>query len=534
MEDKHSLEERVLYLERRVQELENKLSTSDKEPLIPKVPLHPSVQEKNNKKKQPIEWDVLIFQKIFPRVFIIVLIIGILWGFKAASDYGLLTASLKVTLGYIVSGGLIALGILQFNRDRRGLAQVLVGGAIPVLMITTFAMHQLYGLTGPEISFTLNIFWIILGLYFTYKYSSQGIALVSSIGGVFVPFLIESTTPNIPVFVFYEIILYTLFILLALKYRYKMLYFVSAIFLNIALFLFFIFTNVPAEYKWVAVSPIIVQQFALLIGFLKTNQLLKQQAYTLFSSIILVFVWIDFVLTNAESAIVFGLLAVIYTSSFFVYKTDMIRAPIFIANALMGLLFVSQMLFDPITFEVLIGSSILYLFVAVKYKSLFHAFLGGIFYLGGFTQIFEQAISAWISWEMLHWIVFLGATGYALYYLAKTKKSKAIYSYGSPYFALMMMIFLSFVSTLLAANSSDNMERMITSILWIGCSILFMVLSKPLAITQGKYIGVSILFITLAKIIMIDIHFISVTVRALLFILLGIIGLLVSRTYYKK
>src|SRR5690606_33607357 len=140
----------------------------------------------------------------------------ILWGFKAASEYGIITDTVKVIGGFVVAGVFIVIGIMQFKQKRNVLGQVLIGGAIPILMLTTFAMHQLYDMTGSSLSFVLNVLWIGAGLYFTYRYRSQAIGLVSSVGGVFVPFLIESTSPNIPVFVFYETILYVSFLSIAL------------------------------------------------------------------------------------------------------------------------------------------------------------------------------------------------------------------------------------------------------------------------------------------------------------------------------
>ncbi|MBS4206115.1 DUF2339 domain-containing protein [Lederbergia citrea] len=529
MESKPSLEERVQHLENRVRHLEKKLdiiSPDSKETLT----VNPSKLQKS------IEWDVLIFHKILPRLFILVFIIGVLWGFKAASDYGFLTENVKVALGYFVAAALIFLGMLQLKQKRTVLGQVLLGGSIPILMLTTFAMHQLYDITGPEFSFILNVLWIGLGLYFTFKYKSQGIGIVSSVGGVFVPFLIESTSPNIPVFVFYETILYVFFIWLALRQRYTILYYVSAVFLNIALLLFFITVNIPEEYKWISVSPIIFQQFALLSGFLKSHHFLKQQAYTLCSSIILTSLWVQAAFTDKESSIVFAAIALLYAACYYLNITDVKRAPIYIANGLIGFLLFVEMLADNLTPEVLIGSSIVYMFVSKKYKSFFHALLSGFTYIIAFFLVFDKSITAWISWEMLHWTVFIAATGYALHFLVSTKKKdgRIIYNFGVPYLAILLLMFTTLLSELLAGNAGENTERFIMSTLWIAIAVLFMVLSRPLSIRQGKYVGAGILFFTLAKIIIVDIPFVSIAVRAMMFILLGIVGLIVSRAYDKK
>lgn len=534
--EKQSLEERVEFLEQRVRYLEEKL-LSDNEPVVVKTPpVTNTVSNVHHIQKEPVEWDVLIFQKILPRLFIFVLIIGVLWGFKAASDYGILTESVKVILGFIVAAVLLYLGHVQVNRERNVLGQVLIGGSIPVFMLTTFAMHQLYEMTGPEVTFILNLLWIALGLYLTLKYKSQGIGIVSAVGGLLIPFLIEGIEPNIVLFVSYETILYTLFTWLALQHRYIALYHVSAILLNIVLFFYFIITDIPDGYEWIVITPILIQQMTLLIGFLKTNYLGKVQAYTLFSSMILSAAWVTGVLSDNQSALTFGLISIIYGTCYYLYQKDQIRAPIFIANALMSILFFTQILYDEAMFEVIIGSSLLYMFVAKKYKSLFHSLLSAFTYLYSFTFIVNQYMEAWITWEMLHWIVFLAVTAVAINNLSKSSLPimAKIYHVAIPYFALVTLIFSSRIATIIAGDAGDNTERMIVSIIWIGIAILFMYGSRALSIIQGKYVGVGILFITLAKIILIDIHFVSVVVRAFLFILLGVVGLIVSRAYYKK
>lgn len=97
----------------------------------------------------------------------------------------------------------------------------------------------------------------------------------------------------------------------------------------------------------------------------------------------------------------------------------------------------------------------------------------------------------------------------------------------------MILYFLHMVATLLSGDIGSNAERVITSSLWIIVAILFMIVSR-FSLPQGKYVGVSILFVTLAKIILFDISFVSVAIKAFLFIVLGVVGLLVSRAYYKK
>lgn len=542
MENEQRLVERIRKLESRVDYLEKRLAihqpmatANETGPKLESTEKESNIPEDTNK-KEPVEWDTLIFQKILPRLFIIVFLIGILWGFKAASDYGILTDTVKVFGGFLVGLSLIVIGMMQVKKERGRLGKMLIGGAIPIFMLTTFSMHQLYDMTGPTIAFTLNVIWIAMGGFFTYHYRSQGIGIISSIGGVFVPFLIESVSPNIPVFILYETILYILFIWLSLKYRFQLLYYISAIFLHIALFIFSMAVPIEGNMRWFVVIPIIAQQFALLTGFITTKTMLNRQAYTLFASVIFIAIWLNAILIDHEAAIIFGLIALLYSTLFVLQKEDSVRSPIFIANGFIALLFFVQILFDELLLEALIGTSILYMFVAHKYKSLFHALLSTFLYLISFTIVFHLQVPAWISWELLHWVVFLAGTGYAIYYLVKIDNADRtlILNIASVYYAIMLLVFTSALAPLIAGDGSSDVERMILSSLWIVVAILFMVMSKLLSLSQGKYVGVGILFLTLGKVIIVDIYFTSVIVRAFLFLLLGLVGLFVSRVFYKN
>lgn len=530
MSEKEVLENRVERLEERVRYLEEQLHL--KNTIVRPQPI---IHNKHPQKKE-MEWDILIFQKILPPMFILVFIVGIIWGFKAASDYGLLNEQVKIALGFVVGLAFIGLGIWQVRQNRKNLGHMLLGGAIPIFMLTTFAMHQLYSMTGPILSFILNVIWIALGIYLTYKFKSQGIGIVATVGGVFVPFLINSTSPNIPLFSIYEAMLFTLFLWVALRYSYKVLYFISIIFLQIAILSFFVFAQVPGGYKWIAMLPIFMQHGALLISFLKTKQMEKEQAYTLFSVMVLTAIWCRMVFTESEASMLMVIIAVVYGASVYIYRKDLIRVPILIANGSLALLNLMQLQMSDLFVEGIIGLCIIYLLVYKKFHHILHAVLCGITYFVACNYVFLNTAMSWFSWEMFHWLVFIIATIYGVYLMSAINEQKKhiIFNIGVPYIGILLLCFLHMIAIIVSGEAGSNMERVFTSSFWIVVAILMMLLNNRFSLQQGKYVGVGILFFTLAKIILFDIPFVSVPIKALLFIVLGMVGLFVSRVYYKK
>ena len=145
-----------------------------------------------------------IGQVWLPRIFIFVLLIGVIWAFKETSNYGFLNEHIKIIAGYIAAAGLIYLGQLQMKKNRIALGHVMLGGSVVLLLIVTFAMHVLYGMIPTIPAFGLNIIWIGLGIYFSHYYSSQPLAILTGIGGYLIPFLVESSNPSILYFVVFE------------------------------------------------------------------------------------------------------------------------------------------------------------------------------------------------------------------------------------------------------------------------------------------------------------------------------------------
>lgn len=90
------------------------------------------------------------------------------------------------------SAALIAGGEWQIRKGRAALGQVLLGGAIVILILTTFSANVLYGLIHSALAFVLNMIWVSGGILLSKRHHSQPIAVLAGIAGFLVPFLVES------------------------------------------------------------------------------------------------------------------------------------------------------------------------------------------------------------------------------------------------------------------------------------------------------------------------------------------------------
>ncbi|MCU7739117.1 DUF2339 domain-containing protein [Priestia megaterium] len=487
--------------------------------------------------EEPVDWEKVLFQTWLPRIFIFVFIIGVLWGFKAASDYGLMNEKEKVVLGFAVSIGFAVTGHFQIKKGRLVLGQVLVGGAIPILMLTTFAMHSLYHLAGPMLAFILNASWIILGIIATVFYRSQALGIISAVGGVLVPFLIESNSPNALVFIGYETLLYIAFLYVAIKQKYSILYVLSAVLLNLTLLIYYSFVGDNGVKELLGMA-ILIQHLCLISSFFLSQSVLQVYAFTLLSSLAVTYGWLLAVFDDGTTTMVLLALVIIYALGVYAVRSSKEKFEFFITYLIVAVAFFIHQLVDlreGVILYVIQGLAVYY--IAMTYKNLLHQLFSYTIYILSATYILVTPIERVLSLPTLNWIVVLASIPVFIWIsIQKTERDEHdIFKIGgSIVFSILSLIFATEVTVAGTNHLSTNPQTLIMTAVWLGMSIAAFVIGSLKTFKTATYIGVGILFLTLFKLILYDLPFIPMAIRALLFIVLGAIGLIISRLFYKK
>ncbi len=278
--DFEKLKQKVNALEKEVERLSKALG----DPLSPAADSRPVISEPlpderehvmDPPKKQTTDLETLIGQVWLPRIFIIVLLLGCIFGFKVASDNHLLSPSIRILLGYAGAALLFLAGFWQVRKDRSRLGMILFGGTVVLLMLTTFACHYLYHFIPPSAAFLINVLSICIGLGLSYFYKSQYLAVFVGIGGYLLPFLLDNTNPNVLVFAVYESLLYLVLFLFAASRDYRILYYSSIFLLNLTFFAASIFSlseiSLESQTRYFATG-VLVQHVALLLSLLISEQ----------------------------------------------------------------------------------------------------------------------------------------------------------------------------------------------------------------------------------------------------------------------
>ena len=552
-------------------------------------PLHTILQAPDKKEK---DWEHTIGRVWLPRVFIIVLLFGVLWGFKAAVSYGILSDPFKVIGGYIVAFALLYAGMKQVKKQREVLGQVLLGGAVSVLLLTTIAGHLLYGIIPAWIAFPLNMAWIASGIYISHKFHSEAIAMVAAIGGFLIPFLLENPSGNPWFFVLYVLALYGALLQLALLNRYRIVYGASFVLLPITLLVHYLFVQDTA-----VIYGVFGKHALLLFAFLRKKASGNAPSITLFSSFVLTVLAANLIVEESSYwslgfLVVYGLVTCIFHYYPYLGTGKNSKFPVAFSIAAFALAICTyqaiddvQLAYSLLTVQGIISiylglrmsqkasitvSSFIFIFGLLAslstpiektaalnvdllgdsflliYLGLFIAlpslyFRNRIGFIPAFVFIAAGSVNAIAEWAqniqisgIMAWSIAVVSL-FLLYLLLENKKTDTFFlAWLMASLVAAGLWFMTYNANLISEPLSLEFRRLTVSLIWLSSAIAGMVIGVRKDIKGARLIGVLLLFTTLIKIVFFDLFILSIPVRSALFIGLGAVGLLASRFFYKK
>lgn len=543
------LERRLVYLEKEANELKIMLMGLKSESTTNVQNEKPESSTKRKwKKTVPIikeaektslDLEKQIGQVWLPRIFIFVLLVGVIWAFKAASTYGFINEPLKVIIGYIAAAVLIYLGYKQIQKNRIALGQVLLGGSIVLLLIDTFAAHMLYGMIPTILAFVLNIVWVLIGIYFANRYKSQPLAILTTIGGYLIPFLIESVNPNVMNFVVFETIFYLALLMFAMRKQFVILYYVAFGMLHLTMLAgTFLFGYGDVKIFAIAIG---IQHVCILVTFLIKQEFMNHQMGILFTSFLLAMAWLEGSFPqNQFEIIILGSFAVYTALSVFLWNKGKNRLSVSLSIATFALMifFVNKFEIDNIS-SLLMIQGLISIYLGFLVTSKLKQVMGIIIFLVGAVATVVNPFQVILSIEFVNFVVLITSMFVLIYLLSRfyIKNVDEMTRLKTNIHAITMVLilyFISLTSNAITINQTENIQYMAVSFTWAIYSLICLIFGAKWDYKMVRIFGLILLFLTLAKLIFVDLSYLSLSIRAFLFILLGLIGIIVSRIYYKN
>ena len=599
--------ERIDKMEARIVQLEKEVQLLKEERIKSQIPparkVHqpietekPNVQYPTKEKKEQTDWETLIGKVWLPRIFIFVLLLGIVWGFRIAVDAGWLNETTRVVIGFIVAGLFYYIGDKQMKKNRIALGKVLLVGFISTLLVTTFAMHILYDMIPLGLAFPLNVGWVAVGIYLSHLHRSQAMGVMFAIAGYLIPFLVagSGTTATILSVIAYELIYYVALLWFAVRNQYRILFYVSTVFLHIV-YLAILFT---ADHVWdsfhvfLMTIGILIQHEVIFYTLIK-GKIERIKAFpVLFSSFIITLVWAKIGFETHDLGYLFTIYVLVSTFRYgwvaYQAKTKQ-NADLFSISIVTATFGISVLILDLAKSQYVIASlyliqGALAVYVGYTFQSKIQRFVGYFIYfvitliiisdpyiygwediivwtiligtlyfqvlfsLKGKDEIFFRVnIAAYLLVHVLfligldydelaigplYWMAII-ASLYALYRLAKEHMNTILKQI---YFAVNVIVHLAFISYLAGeyVSGSTNTEVLLTTAGWALYALGCVYVGVKRQHKQLRMSGIGLILFTLLKLIFFDLVFISLTTRAILFVFIGLIGIVVSRFIYGK
>ncbi len=130
---------------------------------------------------------------VLPKVFMFIFVLGVLWGLKLISDYGMLTDGMKISLSYIASIGLAGLAFFLEKKKKsvRAMHTALYGGSFAVGVLATAAAVLIYGVISSMSALFIALAYIIYGIFLCYWKGSEGLTIFVMFTSLLLPYLLE-------------------------------------------------------------------------------------------------------------------------------------------------------------------------------------------------------------------------------------------------------------------------------------------------------------------------------------------------------
>lgn len=488
---------------------------------------------------KPEPFDIIKFcQTWLPRIFVAIMLLGVIWLFKAGVDAGLLTPAIRIVFGVVLSIGLYYVGDMQIKQERQALGLVLAGGSITGIVLTTFAAHYLYDFFPASIAFVLNIIWIILGIYLAKRYQSEYLAIFVSVGAFFVPFLLNSTTPNSYIFFGYEMILTISLLWYAYKNRYQYLYMVSYCVSVLVTFVFFVIMT--ALLGNLNVQLTVVYEFIHLTLFwhMFTNRsFIYQPRMALFSANAIFFILAIVKIPNFTTG---GLLisTVVHTVMFAAeYRKN--KKSLF-TDLLFGFAMGSFSLAILYEFSLVNGSIVLMLqgflgiITSVKLKQEIKFHISAVIYAIGMLQTLVSPFETFMSAAFVAHFILLGTFYYGMMRVKPMLQQFGKHVYSITLYGFMILVFITITRIGEVLSTNGSIISVSVSLLWMIYALVAVWFGRNRGMTEILYAGLVVLVVTVSKLFFLDLPEVSMMIRAVLFLLVGGLGIVISRMFFSK
>ncbi|MGG2074888.1 DUF2339 domain-containing protein [Lysinibacillus irui] len=198
-------------------------------PTLESKPIPSKVTEKEVQPQSSMEERVMW---ALPKVFMVILVMGVLWGLKLVSDYGYLSNGVKIILAYALSVGLVVIAYVLERRKVGSAAMTisLYGGAFIVGILTTAASAILYEIIALTPALGITILYIGYGIGISYLKKNEALTIFVAFTSLLLPYLLEYMDFSAVIILLFVIVLFAALQLVIYQHKQKLALYIATFF----------------------------------------------------------------------------------------------------------------------------------------------------------------------------------------------------------------------------------------------------------------------------------------------------------------
>lgn len=385
------------------------------------MPPRPPVEHTPQQPKEAFDFERALGRWL-PRLFMFILLLGVLWGLKVGMDNGYITNPVRIALGY---GGTVLLYFVGMNyvkHKNKWFGLTLLGGLIALGILTTFAAHHLYGYLSFTMAFIVGVAYIVLGLVLSERTKSETLTLFSAIGGFLLPFLLEGEGATSLQFCAYILLLFLSLFYVSLRQQHRYTFYVTFLLFHLTLFVFAVLGGGVAD-RPIIVGTALIQHVVLLFFYMKGK--VSRHVFSealLYTNFVFALMWIKMLEANQET-ILYGVFALLYVAvAWYAFnKHDELLRGVFSAIAVFAVsAFVLSYESDNYTAKIilLLINGTVGIWVGLRYRTMRTIVTSSFVYsLTALVIVVLVGFDSLLSLEHVTWLVFLGSIGWIYYTL---------------------------------------------------------------------------------------------------------------------
>lgn len=360
-----------------------------------------------------------LFTRALPKVFMIILVLGVLWGLKLVSDYGFLSNGGKIIGGFALSVGL-GIGAFLMEKKQKGsrvVALSLYGGTFMIGILVTAAGAILYDVLSLYMALLIALAYIGYGVWISYVKGNEALTTLVIFTSLLLPYLLEYMNFGSLLIAIFIVLLFAGVQLVIWKHHQRKALHIGMAFSIVAFAIVFLFnggSNVLMALAVVSLYSVFLASFLRLYSSKS-----RKNGGMLFSFTILILSLINGMLFQKELALILVLtlfLAILVGSLAIAWKRgDRLLLDLFGTLAILTLLnIIAQLdISTKITFLFMIIVSFAGIVLAVKHAIVIMKYLQGIIFSLLSIQVFRfyevQPLFSIEHFTMVLVILMLGA-----------------------------------------------------------------------------------------------------------------------------